>query len=114
METIKSDNELIAQFVGYNSCKTEHDTFWNYPSERCTTDNWRFHSNGLAFNVMWDWFMPAFAKFGGLDFDSTPDRNRHSDLCASIAEKVLEVDILGAHERLVEGIKWYNQKSLTS
>ena len=58
-----NNNELIAEFMGMSSFKTEYDTFW-HPNEKCTPENWKYHSLDLDnfYPKSWDWIMPVLEK----------------------------------------------------
>lgn len=59
---MKTDNELIAEFMGFSKCETPDDTFWKENGEECTIHSWDFHSFGLKFDSSWDWLMPVVEK----------------------------------------------------
>lgn len=112
MKTEKTDNELIAEFRGavesQNSGVCGIRTYWinnNDPTPSSTKE--------MHYNTSWDWLMPACQKFSSLEFDIVQADIEHGDHVARVAEKILEYDITGTCERLVEGIKWYNQQKST-
>lgn len=102
---MKTDNELIAEFMGIakesNGCYHIENLRHLYASAYLKPDYLDYHRS-------WDWFMPAYSNFSALDYDENKLNDEHADHCASIAERVLSFDLFGANEKLVEGIKWYN------
>jgi hypothetical protein len=103
---LKTEKEVIAGFMGWNK---DAAGLWLIPEgyARCIRIR-LFPTDKLLFDTSFDWLMPVFGKFSSLETDYASE---HSALCASIAEKILEVDIFLAHEKLAEGIKWYNEQS---
>ena len=120
---MKTDNELIAEFMGMSSFKTEHDTFW-HPNEKCTPENWKYHSLDLDnfYPKSWDWLMPVVDKI-----ESTPFSNFlysspgywvviDGDSCEIKEDKLTIITkskgvskIDAVYKAVVEFIKWYNQ-----
>lgn len=93
----KTDNELIAEFVG-DRTSVINNPKWQQGDELIY----------LKYHKSWDWFMPAYSKFSALEFEENKLNDEHANHCALIAEKVLGFDISGACERLVDGIKWFS------
>lgn len=110
---MKEGDEVIARFHGWEhkpTLKGKGKGLWYFPE----CGKAAFNGDGFQYHTSFDWLMPVFSKFSSLDLAGLVHVNHsdHSDRCASIAEKILEVDITGAHEALVDGIEWYNnQKS---
>lgn len=94
---MKTDNELIAEFMGYSFCKTEHDTFWNTEDRNASPEDWQFHSDHLRYNDSWDWLMPVVEKIVRLD-------EHHMD----VGSLPIGTPINEVYESVVKFIKWYN------
>lgn len=112
---IKTDNELIAEFMGMELIIPVNKSYPSYYREFGLGGNVKrdYHPaiSGefliFKYDTSWDWLMPAFGKFAALDLDDVD----YSNHCVAISEKILECDIQGVYERLVEAIKWYNSQS---
>jgi hypothetical protein len=100
-----TDNELIAEFRGWSSFKTEHDTFW-HSTEKCTASLWEYHSLHLdSFQKSWDWLIPVWIKFRDL-----PSNKKHKEKNLSLAVKLASASKpLDFFTHIVEAIKWYNE-----
>jgi len=102
-EEIIEGNKLISEFMGY-------DKNWrqNHPEET-PDENFFYHSS-------WDWLMEAWHKFRDLRF-SFEDEQKNTMLmryCYRISAAMSWMaGIEDSFEKLVEGIKWYNQNPLT-
>lgn len=108
----KTENELIAEFMGFIPRISErYGKLYKHPD---LAGEFGDKAMQFLYDTSWDALMPAWDKFASLTFDDDALTNKHSDLCVSISEKILEVDIFLAHERLAEGIKWYNQQTKLS
>lgn len=116
-----TDNELIAEFMGMSSFKTEHDTFW-HPTEKASPENWKYHSLDLDhfYEKSWDWLMPVVEKIYLLrevkQVSITPGKTRiwFSDhIKDSYIESPLKPEnnsITECFSCVVKFIKWYNQQ----
>lgn len=111
MKTELLDDEIIAQFMGLKRHDPDKD-YWKAqyykpdPKDARKKGDFVNYFDHLEYSTSWEWFMPAYRKFSSLEFEEWD--LIHADHCASIAEKVLSFDLIGANEKLVEGIKWYN------
>jgi len=107
-----TDNELIAEFMGGTYSIAPKGGIHGYKEGTkiwfCLFGSMPDQINHLYYDQARDWLIPAISKFSGLQFDDDFLAIKHSDHVALIAEKVLEFNILGAHEALIDGIKWYN------
>jgi hypothetical protein len=118
----KTENELIAEFMGFEKTSTFYDTAddrhykykselfgYTYPSE------WAFH-------IKWDWLMPVVEKIGQLDGDYTVSINTQKEPSlygheCSIYDTGHAVSFLmesknlieAVYKAVVEFIKWHNQ-----
>jgi hypothetical protein len=104
----KTDNLLIAEFMGYTYYPAPSDFF---PNGRLYSANLRTYDLlAVKYDTSWDWLLPAYSKFSALEIHESKANDEHTNHCTAIAEKVLSFDIFGAHEKLVEGIKWLNSQ----
>lgn len=112
---MKTDNELIAEFMGMVKNKGNQ---WAYENEIEIIDNESYvpiwwHTADLAYDTSWDWLMSVVDKIEALNFTvqiinyyckiqhpKYPHFNSDSELCLSKIEAVYKV--------VVEFIKWYN------
>jgi hypothetical protein len=104
----KSDNELIAEFMGFSMCETKHDKFFNPPhTPKATPEKWIYHLNGLIFGTSWDWLMPVVEKINNAPFDNM----RGIELIETIHKYISKVQIKDAYMYVVEFIKWYKHQT---
>lgn len=104
---VKTDNELIAEFMG--GFKNDNGT-WRLPS-------YPDHKKDLCYDVSWDWLMPvvsginegweAYANKNRIEVNSI---NAMPDSLVRIRINLPRVDIFIIHRSVVEFIKWYNER----
>lgn len=119
-------NERIAQFIGAKLYKnygeylsntyykmhhgrptndsplTEQQIIENAEIERKAVWNPKYHTS-------WDWLLPAVSKFFDVEFgDHFEQWKSH---CDNIKDALLSLEIDRVHQRLVEGIEWYNNQN---
>jgi hypothetical protein len=104
MKTDKTDNVLIAEFMGAE---------WN-PLRGC----WRGGEGGIKqylhnaskveFHASWDWLMPVWKKFREINLGNDYAQGVFNNYLAKIAHKIAWEEIKDVHYILVLGIKWYN------
>src|SRR5690606_37574273 len=115
---MKTDNELIAEFMGFTCCDTGQDRFWNPPSQpQATINDWEYHTNHLDyFRTSWDWLMPVVEKIESLGYtveiaSSDYQIRKTGDTEAFIFHYGPDrPKIKAVYEAVVEFIKWYNQQ----
>lgn len=110
-DVAKTDNELIAEFMGFTYAETPQDRFWNGPDKPfATIYDWQYHTNHLEnFQTSWDWLMPVVEKIANLYVDSNHDRywvKAVNDLRMPILSTTLGF----VYKAVVEFIKWYNSQ----
>jgi hypothetical protein len=110
----KTENELIAEFMGFEKTSTFYDTAddrhykykselfgYTYPSE------WAFH-------IKWDWLMPVVEKIETLKFSVMVIGKYTRIQCPhpykEFATDICETKIQSVYKAVVEFIKWYNQQ----
>lgn len=95
---MKTDNELIAAFMGLPLTKEE---LLFEPGRRTRTvpfTNWKYDTS-------WDWLMPVVEKINNLPFESS----RGTEILHAIRKYINLVQIADAHMYVVEFIKWFNE-----
>lgn len=109
----KTDNELIAEFMGYSFIGTEYDTFWNPPGDpTATIDSWKYHNHHLAFHNDWNWLMPVVEKIADLYEESDHDRHWNKSV-DKLRSSILFADIVVVHQAVVDFIRWHNTQNQT-
>jgi hypothetical protein len=110
-EDKKTDNELIASFMGFSKCVTENDTFWKENGEECTPNSWDFHSLALKFDKSWDWLMPVVEKIGKM-YDPDYENGKYYDVgfAHAFCEMTMFSSLNEVYAEVIKSIKWYNQQ----
>lgn len=115
---MKTDNELIAEFMGYVPRTDLHsegaimmqrpDSHFAYILNKSDDKHEEFPT--LEFDTSWDWLMPVVRKIKELIIDLPPN-NEHFQ---AIVNNLIDVEIWDCHYEVVEFIKWHNQLKLTT
>jgi hypothetical protein len=95
---MKTDNELIAEFMGsrfYDEPITNNRVFYNIPSGI-------YELNKMKFDSSWDWLMPVLSKILDLSFQDDGDEEDFYSIRDCVP------DINHTHKAVVEFIKLYN------
>lgn len=103
-----SDNELIAEFMGYefvNDAPKEFPKGYWFLSDDKDTD-WLVEQD-MQYSESWDWLMPVVEKIRNHVIDNEPFGNEYYQ---AINNALIEVDIHDCHVEVVEFIKWFNTK----
>ena|SRR6185436_10170478 len=113
---MKTENELIAEFVGFEIIQAEK-SFPLYLNPH--TNSW-VTKNDLRFNSSWDWLMPVIERIDSLmppikmpqDLNALKEGNHGSEKFMDVIAVPLNTPITEVYKSVVEFIKWYNtQKS---
>lgn len=107
MKTDKTDNELIAEFMGFKYLgEGYHDS-----SDHCFVEGYQDGNDvyECRWNESWDALMPVVEKI--LDTAPTDVREINNEGLA-IFELSLGTPISEVYKAVVEFIKWYNSKDL--
>jgi hypothetical protein len=106
----KSDNELIAEFMGWEHCNSpscieNNNLCW---SKDCHSGY--VSKDKLKFETSWDWLMPVVEKifdteFGG-KFEEWKSLNR------KISESLSVASLDGTYKAVVAFIHWYNSQKV--
>jgi len=114
MATLQENNELIARFMG-----------WPFEGKYTTTNPSRFDKwltphyvywatvNRFQFHTSWDWLIPVIVRCVEIKYNTRGVGewqyglgNRYNDIYIPLNN----FDLLGAHEKVVQFIKWYNSQ----
>ena len=115
----KSDNELIAEFMGNRKLVTRDDGMWIIGGQGMLMPN------NFEYDTSWDWLMPVVEKIESIgDFQisiytSWKGLNEKDGAACRITGSGLAFGILHAHGKridmtyksVVEFIKWYNTQT---
>lgn len=110
---MKTENELIAEFIGGKRLSENEYTFWRTPIGQfgCTIEGMKFHTS-------WDWLMAPCQKFCSMKPSSVWDQKVYFNAITGEIERAIwdylysRGEIKSVFDSLVKGIKWYNQQTL--
>jgi hypothetical protein len=133
---MNTDNEIIAEFMGYTGKYCDNCGMENPPvSQRvnvngvarlclnCVSEKGIYsvpeHENLFAvgkitispiptYDTSWDWLMPVWKKFREINLGNDYAQGVFNNYLAKIAHKIAWEEIKDVHYILVLGIKWYN------
>ena len=88
---MKTDNELIAEFMGMTSSVVHGKTLWN-------------DENLRDYSTSWDWIMPVVAKCRPLWLKT------QTDLSAELMVAMFDGNIEKTYTAVIKFIKWYNEQ----
>lgn len=97
---MKTDNELIASFMGLPLTK-DVKNFGNSDWHKEPFQKWRY-------NTSWDWLMPVVQKTFDTEFND--DFEQWQKLNSKIREALLLISIEAVYSSVVDFIKWHNQQ----
>lgn len=108
METLKTENEIIAEFMG-DKDKILCDPKWMKGDELVY----------LRYHTSWDWLMPVVEKIESLQGRTAIlFSNTHKHICTiserdhtMLAQKDGETKIEAVYKAVFEFIKWYNENN---
>lgn len=93
-------NRIIGEFMGRSFQMSHISDYKGLPDNELPP--MRYHCD-------YRWLMPAWCAFRDKTFKKEIHWFRHSDLKGIISRALCYEDILVAFEKLIEGIKWYNE-----
>ena len=119
---IKTDNELIAEFMDWEHCSSElclknNNLCWTNPSD-CTRGY--MPKQDLKFHISWDWLMPVANKiqklytsnFGVIQKELRDDRSFIARMAVKqmfgFSEVTGQLEINSVYLKCLDFIKWYN------
>lgn len=136
---MKVDNELIAEFMGFDRVELYTDIdgndhhFYKYPFEKGTPYPWfkPYRSEQMEFHTSWDWLMPVVEKIMDTELPNGKYANyvefsitNHDNIGWIFWNKNIPGDqnqqqsypmggtrISRVYRSVVEFIKWHNQQS---
>ena len=99
----KTDNELIAEFMGWERYSRNSFKCPNlYPFNSSLSMGWTtFEENQLQFNTSWDWLMPVVEKIAEYRLAYPKETGWVCDCKIVVLHKYL-------YREVVNFIKWYN------
>lgn len=100
----KTDNELIAEFMG------EATAFQSLPEnwKKIIKSQFDFRYDIPQYQTSWEWLHTVIDKIKQL-YDREPD---YLDVYDDVVELRIATDIKEVHERVVNFIKWYNSQEV--
>lgn len=106
MKTDKSDNELIAEFMGFTPQKSSLGNTYSHPNLMGV-----YGGSGMKFkyDTSWDWLMPVVERIESLG-DSN-DRIFESSEFHELMELSIKTSIERVYWFVIQFIKWYNDQS---
>jgi len=131
MKTNKTDNEIIAEFMGAINCDIG---LWYFDLPEGLRKY--FITNNLSYHTSWDWLMPVVEKIGEHVYEEFTDNNGFKDVIVKDRayprtfgmmtsegkymfrfnrQILFEADTLiqATYEACVDFIKWYNSNPPT-
>jgi hypothetical protein len=105
MNTIKQNNELIAEFLGYSRPHPEYPNSSYWYKEGCET------LVILAFDSSWNWLMGAVTKCSQIEAELNEIVS--DEIILPIYSSLCNTDIMRTHESVVRFINWYNENKKT-
>jgi hypothetical protein len=105
----KTDNEVLAEFMGIVPDHLEHEEGIDYDWKNCPPGlHWAFKDHP-PFDSDWLWLMPVWYKFRDLKFTTASAAGAaHRRKCDRIRIAITSCGIPETFEELVEAVKWYN------
>jgi hypothetical protein len=99
---MKSDNELIAEFMGLERAKANRDYFFIQEySAYVAPDNILYHKS-------WDWLMPVVEKIAEI---SAEKKGQTIDKAFELIDSLpITSKLEWVYKGVVEFIKWFNQQ----
>lgn len=116
---MKTDNELIAEFMGMKLYSLEHEEGTDHSWTNCPEgQHWAFETPP-HFDRSWDWLMPVVQKIDRLNFSTSIAWSGHASKDANItviAERdytiITQVShgnkLSSVYQAIVEFVKYYN------
>jgi hypothetical protein len=107
---MKTDNELIAEFMGSTEDKV-HAPIGDYIWFKEALNRRNLYYKGeLKYEISWDWLMPVVEKINGL-YDEGKMEGFDTDIYKSMQDWILVTNINSAYADAIEIIKWYNNQT---
>jgi len=109
---IEQKNEVIARFMGH---KEQNEEWGNPLPSLCFLVNNHWHPvRNLKYHSDWSWLMEVWYKFRDLRFIPEMLDFKHSELKATIGHAILYGGIEIAHEKIYQGVQWYQKQNENS
>lgn len=116
---MKTDNEIIAEFMGYKEIDTINSTsrfkYYNKGSGPLMDS---YFLERHAYSVSWDWLMPVVEKIDKMmpeikipeDLKTLEDGDHLANHYMEVVALPLSTHISEVYQAVVEFIKWYNNQ----
>ena len=105
MKTIKENNRLIAEFMGFK-LQSNTDERWFGQWFTISNGTWANRIEILHFHTSWDWLMPVVDAIYNTDIDE-----QATNEIGDITHALLDVNINAVHEAVVNFIEFYNKQN---
>lgn len=102
MNNIVNDNEMFAQFMGYEKEKTVSG-FWVYCIKGLEEKEWFFLPHELKYHKDWNWIIPVAKK-------CCEGEAENSFYYAIIYDALCNFDINALRRAITQYIEWSNNK----
>jgi hypothetical protein len=103
---MKTENELIAEFMGFTFVPASKNGLVNNHYEK--GNDW-MDTGHMQYHASWDWLMPVYKKC----YDIWTSEHLSNEECKDIFEDIWlhlwKCDIENTFHWIVEFIKWYNE-----
>jgi len=107
---MKTNNELIAEFMGLPLTKEVPEFTEGRKIKTVPFQNWKYHSS-------WDWLMPVVEKIAKLESENIDmfnkpigDANKEASMqYFNVTGLFITTSIDKVYKTVIEFIKWYNQ-----
>ena len=113
---MKTDNELIAEFMGavYMDVTDHHGNAYKNvpipPNKIIIEETCCRYSLDFEYHSSWDWLMPVVEKIKQL-YNDSEDIFKEEWYTKSIFQMGIMMPIKAVYEAVVEFIKWYNTQN---
>jgi hypothetical protein len=109
--TEKTDNELIAEFMGFR--RPDGERYYVVPAEyknlTYNEDIIEDNNRQLFFSESWDWLMPVVEKIVEVTCVDGAKVGGAGMALKLFAERPITTSIEAIHKGVVDWIKWYNE-----
>lgn len=106
MKDIKTDNELIAEFMGATPCIVRVKSIGDERGYEC--DDFKLPTDELRYHTSWNWLMPVVEKILEIVDEETREINSEG---LAIFELAIGTPISEVYKAAVEFIKFYNSQN---
>jgi hypothetical protein len=116
MKNTIENNKLIAEFMEIHEIMLDDYSNYEidviYPILGIKPNHHKgliIHESDLQFHSSWDWLMPVVEKY--YEVLDTIDVEHEDEFRIKLHEQLLDVNLEGLYEVVVNFIKWYNEQN---